>query len=138
MSDAVSPDRSARVLVPGRILVVDDERAVRDAVHDFLEDEGYAVTSAAGGAEALALAERERFALCILDLRMPGMTGTELALELRHRSPETGLLIITGSPDFVPGKSLRAVGIGPDDTLVKPYELPALAEKVRRLLGESR
>lgn len=118
-----------------RILVVDDERAVREAVVDFLEDEGYAVASASCGADALELARAERFALCILDLRMPGMSGTELALEIRNLAPETPLLIITGSPDFVPGKSLRAVGVGPDDTLVKPYELATLAEKVRRRLG---
>jgi len=118
-----------------RILVVDDERAVREAVVDFLEDEGYAVASAACGADALELARAERFVLCILDLRMPGMSGTELALELRALSPATPLLIITGSPDFVPGRSLRAVGIGPDDTLVKPYELATLAEKVRRRIG---
>ncbi len=118
-----------------RILVVDDERAVREAVVDFLEDEGYAVASASCGADALELARAERFALCILDLRMPGMSGTELALEIRHLAPETPLLIITGSPDFVPGKSLRAVGVGPDDTLVKPYELATLADKVRRRLG---
>ncbi|MBK7973032.1 MAG: response regulator [Deltaproteobacteria bacterium] len=118
-----------------RILVVDDERAVREAVVDFLEDEGYGVASAACGADALELARAERFALCILDLRMPGMSGTELALELRALAPSTPLLIITGSPDFVPGKSLRAVGIGADDTLVKPYELATLAEKVRHRLG---
>ncbi|MFN7955658.1 MAG: response regulator [bacterium] len=119
-----------------RILVVDDERPVRDAVVDFLEDEGYRVVSAAGGPEAIELARAERFGLCILDLRMPGMSGTELALELRALAPDTKLLIITGSPDFVPGRSLRAIGIGPEDTLVKPYELGTLAQKVRRLLGE--
>ena len=119
-----------------RILVVDDERPVRDAVVDFLEDEGYRVVSAASGVEAIGLAQSERFRLCILDLRMPGMSGTELALELRALAPEAKLLIITGSPDFVPGKSLRAIGIGPEDTLVKPYDLAMLAQKVRRLLGE--
>ena len=119
-----------------RILVVDDERSVREAVVDFLTDEGYPVVSAADGLEAIELARAGRFALCILDLRMPGMSGTELALELRAIAPQIKLLIITGSPDFVPGKSLRAVGIAPEDTLVKPYELGSLAEKVRRLLGE--
>ncbi len=119
-----------------RILVVDDERPVREAVVDFLMDEGYSVVSAASGLEAIELARAGRFALCILDLRMPGMSGTELALELRAMAPEIKLLIITGSPDFVPGKSLRAIGIAPEDTLVKPYELGSLAEKVRRLLGE--
>ncbi len=119
-----------------RILVVDDERPVRDAVVDFLSDEGYHVLSAASGAEAIELVRAGRFALCILDLRMPGMSGTELALELRAMEPGIKLLIITGSPDFVPGRSLHAIGIGPEDTLVKPYELGSLAEKVRRLLGE--
>ncbi len=118
-----------------RVLVVDDEEPVREAVADFLLDEGFEVVTAASGREALTLARASAFALYILDLRMPGMSGNELAVALRAISPATPFLVITGSPDYVPGEPLRALGVGADDTLIKPYDLLLLGEKVRRRIG---
>jgi response regulator RpfG family c-di-GMP phosphodiesterase len=84
------------LIEPRPLLLVDDDPGVRDALGGQLELEGYAVTTAADGAQALAILERIHFPVIISDQHMPGMTGLELFAKVRTLQPHTSRLLITG------------------------------------------
>ncbi len=113
---------------PARILVVDDDAEVRHVTASFLNDFGYTESEAPDGVSALAMMERTDFDLVVADLAMPGMTGLELAAEVRQRFSEVPVLILTGHAD--------AMQI-PDDlpVLTKPFESAELARRVSSLLA---
>ena len=71
----------------GAILVVDDDAEMRELVHDVLKDRGHQVTTAGGGQEALTLLSEQDYAVVLTDLRMKGLSGTELLVEIRPPSP---------------------------------------------------
>lgn len=110
-----------------RILVVDDEEEVREILAETLEDFGYAVLTAASGEEALPFLARDHgVALVITDVRMPGMSGLELADEVRRRWPAVKVVLISGY--FEPQES-------PQRFLKKPFHMKDLASLVRSELG---
>ena len=113
---------------PARILVVDDDAEVRHVTASFLNDFGYTESEAPDGVSALAMMERTDFDLVVADLAMPGMTGLELAAEVRQRFSEVPVLILTGHAD--------AMQI-PEDlpVLTKPFESAELARRVSSLLA---
>ncbi len=84
---------------PARILVVDDDPEVRHVTASFLAGFGYDETEACDGPAALAMLKQERFDLVVADLAMPGMSGVELASEVRAREPGLPILILTGHAD---------------------------------------
>jgi CheY-like chemotaxis protein len=110
---------------PLKILIVDDDTSVREALADTLTEDGHAVRAAAGGREALALLDGgERVDLVITDLGMPGMTGWELARALRTRWPDLPVGLISGwtsSADFSPEEASHVAFV-----VAKPYTLGAL------------
>src|SRR5437764_13865636 len=79
-----------------RILVIDDEAAIRDSLKMTLEYEGYEFVGAATGQEGLALAEREAPDLVLLDVKMPGMDGLEVLDRLRAMSETLPVVVISG------------------------------------------
>ncbi len=115
-----------------RILVVDDEPAVRDAVDRALRLQGYETELAADGAEALdALAVRAPDAL-VLDVLMPRVDGIEVCRRLRAAGDRTPVLVLTAR-DAVPDR-VRGLDAGADDYLVKPFALEELLARLRALL----
>jgi two-component system response regulator MprA len=115
-----------------RILVVDDERAVREALQRALKLEGYEVDLAADGQEALfSLARRSADAI-VLDVLMPVMDGLETCRKLRRGSNTTPVLLLTARHEV----SDRVAGLdaGADDYLVKPFALDELLARLRALL----
>src|ERR671922_45485 len=115
-----------------RILVGDDEPAVRDAVDRALRLEGYETELAADGAEALdALAGRAPDAL-VLDVLMPRVDGLEVCRRLRAAGDRTPVLVLTAR-DAVPDR-VRGLDAGADDYLVKPFALEELLARLRALL----
>jgi len=115
-----------------RILVVDDEPAVREAVDRALRLEGYETELAADGAQALeALADRAPDAL-VLDLLMPRVDGLEVCRRLRAAGDRTPVLVLTAR-DAVPDR-VRGLDAGADDYLVKPFALEELLARLRALL----
>src|SRR3954469_20881640 len=97
-----------------RILVVDDEPFVCDAVKMMLEFDGHIVETAGNGREALEVFGKTKFDLVITDWRMPGMMGDELATEIKSRAPEQPIVMITAHAELlqsmkVPMKSIDAV-----------------------------
>jgi two-component system response regulator MprA len=118
-----------------RILVVDDEPAVLDAVDRALRLEGYETELAADGQEALdALAAGAPDAL-VLDLLMPRVDGLEVCRRLRAAGDRTPVLVLTAR-DAVPDR-VRGLDAGADDYLVKPFALEELLARLRALLRRS-
>ena len=78
-----------------RVLIVDDDRSFVDAVAIYLEDHGFRVSKAYCGKEGLREARRRQFDLALLDLHLPDMEGTEVALDLRNREPSVAILMVS-------------------------------------------
>jgi two-component system response regulator MprA len=115
-----------------RVLVVDDEPALRDALESSLAFEGYEVTTASDGLEALdAIAEKSPD-LVLLDIMMPRMDGLTTVRRLRSRGDTVPVLMLTAR-DAV-GDRVTGLDVGADDYLAKPFELDELLARVRALL----
>jgi two-component system, chemotaxis family, chemotaxis protein CheY len=110
----------------GPILVVDDDLSIRLAVTEILEFEGYQVTTAANGAEALETIERVRPSLVLLDMRMPVLDGWGFARELRKRGVKLPILVMTAAQSA----SRWAAEIGAQGYLAKPFDLVDLLRAV--------
>ncbi|BAJ30142.1 MULTISPECIES: response regulator transcription factor [Kitasatospora] len=115
-----------------RVLVVDDEPALRDALESSLAFEGYQVATATDGYEALAAVERDRPDLVLLDIMMPRMDGLTAVRRMRSRGDTVPVLMLTAR-DAV-GDRVTGLDVGADDYLAKPFELDELLARVRALL----
>lgn len=113
-----------------RILVVEDDAALRDAVSLTLEMAGHQVVAVDGGPAALAAADGAGFQLVVTDLRMQPMDGLQLLEALRARLPQLPVLLMTAYGDV--GTAVAAMRGGACDFLMKPFEPEALLERVRR------
>ncbi|WP_131765950.1 response regulator transcription factor [Candidatus Protofrankia californiensis] len=114
-----------------RVLVVDDEPAVRESLERSLRFEGYEVSSARDGAEALDAVARDRPDIVVLDVMMPRVDGLETCRRLRARGDDLPVLMLTardGLADRVSG-----LDVGADDYLVKPFALEELFARLRAL-----
>ncbi len=119
-----------------RILVVDDERDVREALADILRLHRHVVDEAPDGAAALDLASRTRYDLIVSDLGMPGMSGIEFLRRARGVQPDAATMLVTGwGQHLEPGRA-REEGI--DRILSKPVSLAELLRSVAEVLGDSR
>ncbi|MBE3097413.1 MAG: sigma-54-dependent Fis family transcriptional regulator [Planctomycetes bacterium] len=121
---------------PTGILIVDDEESMRDACRQVLTPEGFAVTEAASGDEAMEAMRRESFDLAILDLKMPRMDGLDILRWIRQESPGTAAVVITGYPSVE--SAVEAMKCGAADFLPKPFTPDVLRLTVRRTLREVR
>ncbi|WP_346043491.1 response regulator transcription factor [Actinomadura chokoriensis] len=117
---------------PARILVVDDEPAVRESLTSSLEFEGYRVEDAADGVLALRQVERRPPDLVVLDVLMPRMDGLTTCRRLRALGATMPVLMLTAR-DMV-GDRVTGLDAGADDYLAKPFELDELLARVRALL----
>jgi two-component system response regulator MprA len=116
-----------------RILVVDDERAVRDSLRRALELDGYAVELAADGLEALRrLEDGGRADVVILDVMMPGLDGLEVCRRLRRGGNRVPVLILTAREEVE--NRVAGLDAGADDYVTKPFALEELLARVRALL----
>ena len=114
-----------------RILVVDDTEAILDAVTDALAAEGFEVQGESDGLAALAAAEAEPFDLVILDLMLPGLSGTEICRRLRA---ESAVPIIMLTARDAEADRVLGLEIGADDYITKPFSEVELLSRVRAIL----
>jgi DNA-binding NtrC family response regulator len=116
-----------------RILVVEDEPALRLTLKEALASEGYAVETAADGAEATKALERPRLALVLLDLRLPDVEGLDLLERILERRPGVPVVMITAYSTIE--TAVAAMRAGAADFLPKPFSLQELRETVARALS---
>jgi CheY-like chemotaxis protein len=121
-----------------RILVIDDERAVRDLISDALSIEGHDVMTAENGKEGLDLIGQYRFDLVFCDLRMPEMDGQAFYEEVQRDHPQVLKRIVfvtaqANSSDY--GPFLRETGI---PVIEKPFTLGQLRQAVAKMVGQTR
>jgi DNA-binding response OmpR family regulator len=114
-----------------RIVVVDDEQAIVDAVSYALRAEGFEVEVCMTGEEALAAVDRESFDLAVLDVMLPDLSGVEICRRVRARS-DVPILMLTARDAEVD----RVVGLdaGADDYVTKPFSMAELLSRVRAIL----
>jgi DNA-binding response OmpR family regulator len=117
------------------ILLVEDEEHIAQGLTFNLEQEGYSVTHAPTGREALNALESRDFALLILDLMLPDMSGLDICRSARKRDDRLPILILTALGD----ETHRVAGLqhGADDYLTKPFSLAEFLLRVRRILERS-
>jgi DNA-binding response OmpR family regulator len=120
---------------PLRVLVVDDEVAIRDIVRRYLEAAGLDVAEAADGQDALTRFASVEPDLVVLDLMMPGMDGLEVLRSLRATS-DVYVILLTAKADEV--DKLVGLSVGADDYLTKPFSPRELAARVRAVLRRRR
>jgi two-component system response regulator MprA len=132
-SPQVSPSQSsAKVAESARILVADDDRAIRESLERVLGLEGYQVVTVADGAAALESARSVPVDLMVLDLMMPSVDGLTVCRVLRSEKDRTPILMLTARTET----SDRVAGLdaGADDYLAKPFDPAELMARVRALL----
>jgi len=112
--------------------VVDDESGVRELVSDVLELEGYSVTSAGDGLEALAQIRKQKFDLYILDINMPKIDGLVLLEKVRSSGDQTPALLLTARREK--DDVHQGFRVGADDYVTKPFSIEELALRVGAIL----
>jgi len=122
--------------VPGEhILIVDDEKLIQSTLRGVLEDEGYRVTAAGSGEEALARLIDDAPDLVFLDIWMPGMDGLEALAEMKQRRPETAVVMISGHATIE--TAVKATKLGAYDFIEKPLSLEKTLLVVARTLDHA-
>jgi len=124
----MSPDSQE----PARVVVADDDNALRHAITKLLKSCGYEVTSFDNGADALEALQREPFDLAILDIWMPRMSGLEVLAHLRTEDNKPRIIIMTS--DDTPETLLRAVREQAYDYVAKPFPPHDIIERAQRAL----
>lgn len=119
-------------MTAGRVLVVDDDAAIRRSLERGLRLSGFTVRTAESGAEALRLLAEAAADVLVLDVSMPGRSGTEVCRGLREQGDETPVLMLSALDELAD----RVTGLqaGADDYLVKPFALEELVLRLRALL----
>lgn len=115
-----------------RLLLIEDDDALRQGLARQLEAEGYRVDQAADGAEGLFLAQEYPFDLAIVDLGLPKVNGLTIVQRLRAAGRAIPLLILTARGSWQ--DKVAGLEAGADDYVVKPFEYPELAARVKALL----
>jgi two-component system response regulator MprA len=127
-----SNDMASFAAQTGKVLVAEDDRSVRDSIVRALTFEGYEVSTAADGAEALLAVVETQPDVIVLDILMPNVDGLSACRRLRERGDRTPVLMLTARHEV----SDRVAGLdaGADDYLVKPFALDELLARLRALL----
>jgi CheY-like chemotaxis protein len=119
-----------------KVLLADDEAALRFLLTETLSDEGYDIVEAEDGSEAQELLERERFDLAILDYMMPAKTGVEVCEWLRSSSgPNRGLPVILLTAKTLEKDKEKALAAGVTAYIMKPFSPLQLIEVVKELIA---
>jgi len=128
---------NALTSAPGvRVLIVDDDLALRTILSVMLTQSAFVCRTAASGEEALRLLENQPTDVVISDLRMPGISGMDLLVEVRERYPRLAFLMVTGENETRVG--VRAMQLGADDYLLKPFDGDVVLGSLYRALQKKK
>jgi DNA-binding NtrC family response regulator len=122
--------------VPGSILIIDDESAIRESLLTLLEMEGYAVEASETGEEGLTRIAEHPFDLILLDLALPGMDGMEVLREIRERDPQLSVIMITAYGTVE--NAVKAMQSGATNFVQKPWDNEKLLADVRAAVARRR
>lgn len=128
---APAPAAAARA----RVLVVEDDDDQRAIVRSYLEQAGFTVSSVSTGDAAVDAAKRERPALILLDVHLPGMDGYSVCRALKSDTETRGIPIVFATTRAALNERLAGLALGADDYLTKPIDMRELLIRVRRLAG---
>ena len=121
-----------------KILIVDDETGVRESLADYLEDMGFTVFMAENGEKALEMLADHPMDLAIVDVRLPGIDGTQTIVKATHIQPDLKYIVHTGSVTYRIAPELEAMGITPEQILHKPVaNLETIMQTIRRVMHVS-
>ncbi len=120
-----------------RILIVEDDKQIREMLQETLRQEGYETSTAADGELALEQFRKHPAQVVVTDILMPNKEGLQLIKELRKEAPHVGVIAVSGgAPRLQPGCNLElATLFGADATFQKPLDIDALLEAVKKLVG---
>jgi len=119
------------------ILLLDDEERIRDLLTQYLEDfEEFTIRSAHSGEQALELLAGEPADLAVVDMRLPGMSGTQFIREATARGTCRHFLVHTGSVDMVISAELKELGLTRQDMFFKPAGADAILARIRERLSQ--
>jgi len=121
---------------PVRVLVVDDESAIRKGICVCLTARGYAVDEARSGEEAIGSFHEQQPSLVLLDVNMPGMGGIEACRQIRSADPKTGIVMITVRDGEE--ETIEALEAGADDYITKPFRVGELLARLSSLTRRDR
>ena len=124
--------RMKNVMEMNHVLVVEDDKEIREGVEIYLKSQGYEVFQAADGAEGLDVIEREDIHLAIVDIMMPGMDGYELTRHLRSMDYNLPILMVTAK--VLPEDKRKGFMAGTDDYMTKPVDEEEMVLRIRALL----
>jgi two-component system, OmpR family, response regulator len=116
----------------GLVLVVEDERPIADLVRMYLDRDGYGVHVEYDGAAGLAAARKLRPVACVLDIRLPGLDGTEICRRMRESGDWTPVIFLTARDDEV--DRILGLELGADDYITKPFSPRELVARVKAVL----
>jgi DNA-binding NtrC family response regulator len=118
-----------------KILVVDDEDALRTVLSAELNSEGYDVGTAADGTQALSELQRTKYDLVLLDIKMPNMNGFEVLKVIKEKHAGTKVIMLTGFADLK--NAIESKKLGAEDFVSKPYDLVDLLTTIDRVMSET-
>jgi len=119
----------------GTVLVVEDEREIRELLRRYLERAGHAVLSTGSGAEALRMVEESAPDLVVLDLGLPDLDGADVLREVRQDGRRTPVLVLTARAGV--DDRIRGLSLGADDYVTKPFSPTEVVLRVAAVLGRS-
>ncbi len=119
-----------------RVLVVDDEGAIRYSVSKTLQRIGYQVDEASSGEEALEMISKSEYEVILTDIRMPGLTGVELLKRIKDISPDGIVILMTGYASL--GTAVESLRLGAHDYLIKPSSSQDIRQSVARGVERAR
>jgi DNA-binding NtrC family response regulator len=120
----------------GRVLIVDDEEAIRESLENLLELEGYSTSTAESGGEGINAINNEVFDLVLLDLMLPDRSGLEVVEEVRRTNAEVPILMLTAYGSLE--NAVKAIRLGANDFLTKPWNNDKLLLEIEQTIKQTR
>jgi DNA-binding NtrC family response regulator len=118
-----------------RILVVDDEAAIRESLKDWLMEDGYEVGLAVNGLEAVSIVEEQNWDIILLDLKMPEMDGIEAMEKIKAVSPDSEIIMMTAFATI--DTAVKAIKMGAFDYLVKPFDPDEIELQIKKIVSHN-